>query len=87
MSQFPTPHERAILLALEIADSTARADIECNCAPMAWEGDIVTHYDGMPDDPEMAPTIAKAREYLTLRGKLKLHPVREDWVCVNEVKS
>lgn len=72
-------------LAFELADNAARSDIECMCeqvgSPRTIEAFITCFYDlGRIPDPEDAPYVAKAVEYLDARGLLKRHPSNENWV-------
>ena len=76
---------RVIELALMLADSAARSDIEIYCDAVecnpsqnmseikrirsCWYSVTNTH----PNDPEIASTVAIACEYLSLRGKLLRH--------------
>ena len=64
-------------MAYEIADSCARADIECNC-PRKW----VRWYDtSAVDVQEDAECVDRALRYLDARGLIKHHA--EDPTLVN----
>jgi hypothetical protein len=63
--------------AIEIADSCARADIECNVQPVFLDGNDETWYDLDHVDPEYCDDsgpIHQAVRYLEARGLLDRHP-------------
>lgn len=60
--------------AIEIADSCARADIECNAEPAFPEGEDVTWYDMNNLDEWSTSAVRQAARYLTSRGLLDRHP-------------
>jgi len=60
--------------AIEIADSCARADIECNVEPIFPEVGPVTWYDLDNIDEYSGEPIDQAVRYLEARGLLDRHP-------------
>lgn len=60
--------------AIEIADSCARADIECNVEPAFPDGGSVPWYDLDHVDAESAAPVAQAVRYLEARGLLDRRP-------------
>jgi len=77
-------------LAFRIADDAARADIEIMCRPVGNNSESVEAmrtcwYDvAHPFDPELAPCIAIAVEYLDGRGMLRRHPDNAEWLHVRD---
>ena len=69
-------------LQQQIADSTARSDVECEWQP-AEANDLGQWYIPKTRDPEMQQTLDDAVEYLTLRGMVARHPDHADWVRVD----
>lgn len=69
--------------AIEIADSSARSDVECHC-PWTYlkEPDDTSSrwYDTDRIDPEDAEHIEQALRYLGARGRLNVHPTRPELV-------
>lgn len=67
--------------ALEIADSTARSDIECHCGHAVPYQPSERHwYDLGTADPEDRAHVDQAERYLTSRGLLDRHPENARWV-------
>jgi hypothetical protein len=85
--------ERITDLAFKIADDAARADIEIMCKPVGDQADTVDAmrscwYDlTQPIDPELAPFVAQAVEYLDGRGLLKHHPEHTGWTRPQNAQS
>lgn len=76
---------RVQILAYELADSTARADIECHTLEASGPGlpapeSHARYYDLDSVDAEDKAWVAKAVEYLELRGILERHPDRQQLV-------
>ncbi len=75
-------------LAVRIADDAARADIETRCPSFTGDGREPANaeeiraawYDTAGACRECAPHVQTALHYLTLRGRLILHPSRNGWV-------
>lgn len=66
-------------LAIQIADESARADIECECRcererPHSWYD---TRWDG---DPEFGAMLDRSLRYLRLRGRVVTHPTQSHLV-------
>lgn len=59
-------------IAVEIADSVARSDIEVECLTVELDGE--RYYDTSLPDPEDAAWVGRATRYLQLRGHLIRHP-------------
>jgi hypothetical protein len=71
--------------ALEIADSCARSDIECNCE-CSGKG-AARWYRALPDpdiSPEENEWLPQALRYLTARGLIERHPDNPDLVRFTE---
>ena len=73
---------RLLELQQKIADDAAQSDVEYYC-PLAERNDIGTWYSDVPQDPELAQTVADAIEYLTLRNRIGRHSDHANWVRVN----
>lgn len=79
---------RIYQLAVQIADDTARTDIETKCRSFTSDGrepvtaeEIQTAwYDISLVDAEMSRMIELAVNYLTLRGRVIYHPLKKNWV-------
>ena len=65
--------------AVEIADSCARADIECHCRVVDTDDDL-RWYDTHVGAIEEWEAIAQAERYLTARGLIERHPEHGEWV-------
>jgi len=79
---------QTLRLALQIADETARADIEMQCRCLTGEGREAgtveeiqsAWYDCGSADMDSITLILKALYYLTLRGRVIYHPSMTNWV-------
>lgn len=71
---------RLIALAFQIADSAARADIECLCVAHGEDSRTCWYDLAEVTDPENKPTVDIAAEYLRLRCMLWKHPKHKTWV-------
>lgn len=66
-------------LEREIAEESARSDIECEYVRVLDEGD--RWYDtNLVSDEDWVPTLERAERYLELRGLLERHPERPELV-------
>jgi hypothetical protein len=84
--------DRVGQLAHELADSTARSDIECNCALAEGPGlpaanEPGHYYDTASVEDEDRDFVATALEYLELRGVLERHPERAEFVRFTELAT
>lgn len=65
-------------LGREIADETARSDIECECV---WIDEGGRWYDtNLVSDQDVVPMLERAERYLELRGLIERHPERPELV-------
>ena len=75
-------------LAFQLADDTARSDIETLCKPVGGEPQTIEamqtcYYDTTAlYDLEMSERVKIALEYLDGRGMLKRHPSNANWLRV-----
>lgn len=81
--------DRMTELALKLADSTARADIECHTLPAEGRGLPVSqshnrYWDTRTASGDDKHYVADALEYLELRGMLDRHPKRRHLVRFKE---
>jgi len=78
--------DRVTELAFEIADNAAMCDIELLCAPVGGEPTNIEAmrtcwYDlDRTRDPDDHHFVQVSAEYLELRGLLRRHPERPNWV-------
>lgn len=77
--------EATIRLAVEIADSTARADVECYCVPHALKP--TAWYDTKKVDAEDRQCVDEALLYLDLRGLIERAPNAPHIVSFHEVAA
>jgi len=66
-----TVSPEVVALALKIADSVSRSDIECYC--LMTKNRRIWWYDTAVAEPEDAEFVAEAVRYLDLRGLLVHH--------------
>lgn len=72
--------------AMEIADSCARSDIECNVMQAFQTPDLRRWYDSSTADPEDREAIDQALRYLEARGILVRDSTKPHVVTFKEPK-
>jgi hypothetical protein len=83
-------HFQMMADAIEIADSCARSDIECNCGlHYEWTADGVSvkWYDTTRIDAEDGPHLEQALRYLDARGRINHHPEQPHLVNFEGIDS